>query len=447
MTPENPSQGPLQADEIIHARWIITIDERHNVHENHGLVIDKGRIVAMDDSAAIRDRYRAAKITHLKDHALTPGFINAHTHAAMCLMRGLADDLPLMTWLQGHIWPVEHKWVSRDFVRQGTEHAVAEMIRSGTTAFNDMYFFPDVTAAVATAAGIRATTGLIVIDFPSAWAGGWQEYIDKGLAVHDQFRSDNLITTAFAPHAPYSVGNDPLERVRILSDELEIPIHMHVHETRDEIDQGMKNYGSRPLRRLDEIGLLTPSLLAVHMTHLHDREIERFGKTGAHVVHCPQSNMKLASGFCPVQKLMDTGINVALGTDGAASNNDLDMLAEMQYAAMLGKAIADDASALSAEAALAMATIKGAKALGIDDITGSLEIGKAADITAIDLSEPETQPLYNPISQIVYAADRRQITHVWCNGKNLLKDRVLQTLDIEKLKSNAASWQKKINIL
>ncbi len=447
MTTKNSAQGLLQADEIIHARWVVTVDRQHNVHESHGLVIDDGRIVAIDDSTTIQEQYQARKITHLKDHALIPGFINAHTHAAMCLMRGLADDLPLMTWLQEHIWPIEHKWVSSDFIRQGTEHAIAEMIRSGTTAFNDMYFFPDVAAAVASAAGIRATAGLIVIDFPSAWAGDWQEYIDKGLAVHDQFRSDNLITTAFAPHAPYSVGNEPLEKVRILSDELEIPIHMHVHETHDEIDQGIKNYGSRPLRRLDEIGLLTPNLLAVHMTHLHDEEIVRFSKTGAHAIHCPQSNMKLASGFCPAQKLVDAGINIALGTDGAASNNDLDMLAEMQYTAMLGKAVADDATALPAETALTMATINGAKALGINDITGSLEVGKAADITAIDLSELETQPLYSPVSQIVYAADRRQITHVWCNGNNLLKNRILQTLDIEKLKSNALSWRQKINML
>ncbi len=444
MTPDSPEQGPLQVDEMIHSRWIITVDEQHNVYENHGIVIDKGKIIDIDDSGTIQGKYQAGEVTFLKHHSLTPGFINAHTHASMSFMRGLADDLPLMAWLKEHIWPVESKWVNKDFIRQGTEHAVAEMIRSGTTTFNDMYFFPDITAAVAAATGIRATVGLIVLDFPSVWAGNWQEYIDKGLAVHDQFRPDHLINTAFAPHAPYSVGNDPLQRVRILSDELEIPIHMHVHETRDEIDHSLQNHGSRPLHRLDEMGLLTPNLLAVHMTHLQDEEIEHFGKTGAHVVHCPQSNMKLASGFCPVQKLIDTGVNVALGTDGAASNNDLDMLAETQSAAMLGKAVAGDASAVPAETALAMATINGAKALGINEITGSLEIGKAADITAIDLNELETQPLYNPVSQIVYAADRRQITHVWCNGNNLLKDRVLQTLDIEKLNNNAMHWQQKI---
>lgn len=446
MTSPSPEQSPISVDEIIHARWIVTVDEHHNVYENHGIAIDKGKIIEIDDSSTIQGKYEAEKVTYLKDHALTPGFINAHTHASMALMRGLADDLPLMTWLNEHIWPAESRWINKDFVRQGTEHAVAEMIRSGTTAFNDMYFFPDVTAAVASAVGIRATVGLIVIDFPSAWANDWQEYIDKGLDVHDQYKSDDLVTTAFAPHAPYTVSNDPLKKILTYSDELEIPIHMHVHETQDEIDQGQENYGSRPLHRLDELGLLTPNLLAVHMTHLQDDEIAHFSTTGAHVVHCPQSNMKLASGFCPVQKLMDAGVNIALGTDGAASNNDLDMLAEMQSAAMLGKAVANDASAVSAETALAMATINGAKALGIDNVTGSLEVGKAADITAIDLGQLETQPLYNPVSQIVYAADRQQVTHVWCNGRNLLKDRELQTLDIEKLKDNAISWQQKISL-
>jgi 5-methylthioadenosine/S-adenosylhomocysteine deaminase len=431
-------------DQIIHARWVIPVEPGHTVLENHAIAIHEGNIIAIASSEEIRANFQADTTHELGNHALIPGLINTHTHAAMSLMRGLADDLPLMTWLNEHIWPAESKWVSKDFVRQGSEHAVAEMIRSGTTCFNDMYFFPDTTAAVASAAGIRAVVGLIMIDFPSAWAGDWQEYFDKGLSVHDQFRSDELITTAFAPHAPYSVSNEPLQKILTYSDELNIPIHMHVHETSDEIDQGMERYGSRPLHRLQELGLLTPGMIAVHMTHLQDQEIEQFRLTGAHVVHCPQSNMKLASGFCPVQRLLDDGINVALGTDGAASNNDLDMLAEMQSAALLGKAIANDAAAVSAETALAMATINGARALGIDETTGSLQVGKAADITAIDLNQLETQPLYNPVSQIVYAASRDQVTHVWCNGRTLLDNRELQTLDLHKLMDNARSWQSRL---
>jgi 5-methylthioadenosine/S-adenosylhomocysteine deaminase len=431
-------------DQIIHARWVIPVEPGHTVLENHAIAIHEGNIVAIASSDDIRAAFQSNTVHELGSHALIPGLINTHTHAAMTLMRGLADDLPLMTWLNEHIWPAESKWVSKDFVRQGSEHAVAEMIRSGTTCFNDMYFFPDTTAAVASAAGIRAVVGLIMIDFPSAWASDWQEYFDKGLSVHDQFRSDELITTAFAPHAPYSVSNEPLQKILTYSDELNIPIHMHVHETSDEIDQGMERYGSRPLHRLQELGLLTPGMIAVHMTHLQDQEIEQFSHTGAHVVHCPQSNMKLASGFCPVQRLLDDGINVALGTDGAASNNDLDMLAEMQSAALLGKSIANDAAAVSAETVLAMATINGARALGIDETTGSLQVGKAADITAIDLNQLETQPLYNPVSQIVYAASRDQVTHVWCNGKILLDNRELQTLDLYKLMDNARSWQSRL---
>jgi 5-methylthioadenosine/S-adenosylhomocysteine deaminase len=433
-----------QVDQIIHAQWVIPVVPTGTILHDHSIAIRNGKIVALAATRDINAGFQADSETTLGEHALLPGFINTHTHAAMSLMRGLADDLPLMSWLNDHIWPAEAKWVSNELVRQGTEQAVAEMIRSGTTCFNDMYFYPDAAAAVASAAGIRACVGLIVIDFPSAWASDWQEYFDKGLAVHDQYRDDDLVTTAFAPHAPYSVSNDPLQKILTYSDELDIPIHIHVHETQDEIDQGLANYGSRPLHRLQELGLLTPNLVAVHMTHLEDSEIQQFARSGAHVVHCPQSNMKLASGFCPVQQLMDNDINVALGTDGAASNNDLDMLAEMQSAAMLGKAVANDAAAVSAEAALAMATINGARALGIDDITGSLEVGKAADITAINLSQLETRPLYNPMSQIVYASDRSQVTDVWCNGKALMKDRQLQTLDMDKLLNNAHSWQEKL---
>ncbi|MCW8963252.1 MAG: amidohydrolase family protein, partial [Gammaproteobacteria bacterium] len=318
--------SPDNVDLIIHARWIIPVEPAHSVLENHAIAIQDGRIIAIASSDEISAAFHSDSVTHLADHALIPGLINTHTHAAMSLMRGLADDLPLMTWLNQHIWPAEGEWVSKEFVRQGTEHAVAEMIRSGTTCFNDMYFFPDAAGAVASAAGIRACIGLIVIDFPSAWASNWQEYIQKGLAVNDQFRGDDLVIRAFAPHAPYSVSNEPFQKILTYSDELDIPIHIHLHETQDEIDQGMTGHGSRPLHRLDELGLLTPNLMAVHMTHLQDEEIERFSRTGAHVVHCPQSNMKLASGFCPVQRLLDAGVNVALGTDGAASNNDLDML-------------------------------------------------------------------------------------------------------------------------
>ena len=434
-----------KVDEIILARWVIPVEPEASLLEQHGIAIDSGKIVAIAPQDDLQQHYTSGHTTQLQSHALIPGLINTHTHAAMSLMRGLADDLPLMTWLNEHIWPAEEKWVGKDYVRQGSEHAIAEMIRSGTTCFNDMYFFPDVTAAVASTAGMRACVGLIVIDFPSAWASDWQDYIDKGIPIRDQYRDDELITTAFAPHAPYSVSDEPLKRIQILADETDAQIHMHVHETRDEIDQGLSKHGNRPLRRLASLNMLSPSLIAVHMTQLEDDELPQFAVSGSHVVHCPQSNMKLASGFCPVQKLIDAGVNVALGTDGAASNNDLDMLGEMQTAAMLGKAVANDAAAISAETALRMATINGARALGIDDITGSLSVGKAADITAINLGDLETQPMYNPLSQIVYAADRKQVSDVWINGRRVLNNRILTTLDSEKILHNASSWQEKIS--
>jgi 5-methylthioadenosine/S-adenosylhomocysteine deaminase len=385
-------------------------------------------------------------VIELADHALIPGLINAHTHAAMNLFKGLADDLPLMDWLNKHIWPAEQKWVGEEFVADGTRLAIAEMIRGGTTCFNDMYFFPDITAQVSAAAGMRASIGMIVIDFPSSWAEDINAYFNKGLALHDEYRDHPLISTSLAPHAPYSVSDEPLNRVQMLSNELDIPVHMHVHETRDEISMGVEKYGKRPIARLHELNMLSPALNAVHMTQLEDDEITLIAENGVSVVHCPQSNLKLASGFCPVNKLAKAGINIALGTDSSASNNNLDMFEEMQLAAMLSKAVADDASAIPAQQVLEMATINGARALGIEQETGSLEIGKAADIAAIDLSAVNTQPVYNPVSQIVYAAHSEQVTDVWIAGKRVLKQGQLTTLDPIQLIEKANYWKERIVI-
>lgn len=430
---------------LIHAEWVIPVEPVNSILDNHCIAIDDGRIIAVLPSDAAKTKYTADEIIELPGHALIPGLINTHTHSPMSLFRGLADDLPLMDWLNNHIWPAEAKWVHESFIADGTTLAIAEMLRSGTTCFNDMYFFPDVTARVAAQIGIRATVGLIVIDFPSAWADSVDSYFDKALQTFDHFKAHPLIKTAFAPHAPYSVSDTPLSRIEKLAIELDLPVHMHVHETLDEIQQGMDSSGKRPIARLDELGLLSPNLVAVHMTQLNRDEIARITNTGSHVVHCPQSNMKLASGFCPVNELMENGINVALGTDGAASNNDLDMLAEMQTAAMLAKAVSNKASALPASSALQMATLNGARALGIDDETGSLTKGKSADICAIDLSALETQPVYNPISQIVYAAGREQVKHVWVTGEHLLKDGELTTIDLADTIQRAAHWKDKIS--
>jgi len=431
-------------DTLIHARWIIPVEPESVTYEHHTLVINSGRIIDLLPTEQAKQKYQGTTTENLDNHALLPGLINSHTHAAMTLMRGIADDLPLMDWLQNHIWPLEQKWMTEAFVKDGTDLAIAEMILGGTTCFNDMYFFPEITAAQAIHHGIRASVGLIVIDFPTVWAEHSDAYIEKGLALHDQLRHHPLISTPFAPHAPYTVSDQPLQKIKTFTDELELPIHMHVHETLHEVEQEQEKTGQRPLQRLHDLGLIDPSFIAVHMTQLTDDEIALFAESGAHIVHCPESNLKLASGFSPIAKCIAAGINVALGTDGAASNNDLDMFGEMRTAALLGKAVAGDASAIPAMTALRMATINGAKALGLDHETGSLSIGKAADVIAIDLSHLETQPLYCPVSQIVYAASRQQVTDVWVAGKRLLQQRHLTTVNIDELKIKVAEWQERL---
>ncbi|ROR32287.1 TRZ/ATZ family hydrolase [Inmirania thermothiophila] len=439
----NPA-APSPVDYLVRARWIVPVEPEGAVLEDHAVAVGAGRIVAVEPWSALRPRHPEAAVIERPRHVLIPGLVNAHTHAAMTLLRGLADDLPLMTWLQEHIWPAEARWVGEAFVHDGTLHAVAEMLRGGVTCFNDMYFFPEVTARVAAEAGLRAVVGLIVIDFPSAWARNADEYLAKGLELHDAWRNHPLIRTALAPHAPYTVADAALERVRVLADELEIPVHIHVHETAEEVARAVAETGERPLARLDRLGLVSPALLAVHATQLTPAEIARLADAGAHVVHCPESNLKLASGFCPVQALAEAGVGLALGTDGAASNNDLDLLGEMRTAALLAKAVAGRADALPAARVLAAATLGGARALGLEAEIGSLVPGKAADLVAVDLGAPETQPVYDVISQLVYAAGREQVTDVWVAGRPLLRDRVLLTVDEEAILVRSAQWARRI---
>lgn len=431
-------------DTLIHARWVIPIEPEGLAHEHYSVAIQDGRILDVLPQELAKAKYRAAIVLDYPEHAVLPGLVNTHTHAAMSLLRGLADDLPLMDWLDGHIWPTEARWVSADFVHDGTELAIAEMLRGGTTCFNDMYFFPEIAARVAAASGMRACIGLIVIDFPSAWAGSAEEYVAKGLELHEEYRHHPLVRTAFAPHAPYTVSDGTLSRIRTLADELDLPVHMHVHETAAEVQQSLERFNMRPLERLARLGLVSPSLLAVHMTQLTDAEIIQLAEAGAHVVHCPESNMKLASGFCPVHRLQQAGVNVALGTDGAASNNDLDMFTEMRLAAFLAKALSGDASALAAAKALHMATLGGAKALGLDSEVGSLAPGKAADLIAVHLGGIESEPVYNPISQMVYATGREKVTDVWVAGQHVLKERRLTTLDEHAVLERTRRWRARI---
>ena len=433
-----------QADTIINTRWLVPIEPDQAVLDHHALIIRHGRIAQILPQSEAKRRYRALCVRELNDHVLIPGLVNTHTHAAMTLLRGLSDDLPLMRWLREYIWPTERMHVGEEFVAQGTELAIAEMLLGGTTCFNDMYFFPETTAQIAARAGMRAVVGMIVIDLPSAYATSADEYLRRGLALHDALRNEPLVTTAFAPHAPYTVSQRSLERIRTLADELNVPVHIHLHETAHELAESVEHHGKRPLARLDELGLLSPELIAVHMTQLDAREIIRLAETGTHVVHCPESNLKLASGFAPTATLLEQGVNVALGTDGAASNNDLDMFAEMRTAALLAKGVAGDATALPAHRALHMATLAGAAALGLAGQIGSLVPGKFADVVAVDLGCVGSEPVYNPISQLVYAVNRSQVSDVWVAGRELVVDGALTTLSPAKIRSQCQHWRDKI---
>jgi 5-methylthioadenosine/S-adenosylhomocysteine deaminase len=431
-------------DIIIIPRWIIPVQPQGKVLENQALVIRSGRIDAICPAAEAKAMAPEAEIIERPGHVLLPGFINAHGHSAMSLMRGYADDIPLQEWLSEHIWPAEGEWVSAEFVRDGTLLAIAEMLKSGTTCFNDMYFFPDEIATIASETGIRANVGMIVLDVPTAWAKDFDEYLTKGIAVADRFREHPLINTVFAPHSPYLVSAEHMQRLAVLANELDTRVHIHVAETADEVWESVEKHNQRPVERIAKAGLLNQQLLAVHMTQLTEAEIGEVATAGASVVHCPESNMKLASGVCPVPALIDAGVNVALGTDGAASNNDLDMIGEMRSAALLAKGSTGNAKALPAEQVLAMATINGAKALGIADEIGSIEVGKAADMICINLDQLSTQPVYNPISQVVYAASRDQVTDVWVAGKQLLNNRTLTSIDEQAVIEMAKAWQQRI---
>jgi 5-methylthioadenosine/S-adenosylhomocysteine deaminase len=432
-------------DTLLSASWVVPVEPAGLVLADTAVAIRRGRIVEVLPRDAAAARFRADETVHLDGQALIPGLINAHTHAAMTLFRGLADDLPLDVWLKEHIWPAEQRWVNDAMVRDGTRLACAEMLRGGVTCFNDMYFYPDEVGKVAADCGMRATIGLIVVDFPTVWARDADEYLAKGTEVHDRFREADLIRTAFTPHAPYSVSDATFSRVRTLADELDIPVHTHIQETAGEVADSVREFGERPLARLDRLGLLNHRLMAVHMVHIDDGEIARMAECAASVVHCPKSNLKLASGFCPVQRLLDAGVNVAIGSDGAASNNDLDVHGEMRTAALLAKAVAGDAAALPAARALEAATLSGARALGQDDEIGSLLPGKSADVVALDLGRIESQPVHDPLSHLVYASSRDQITHVWIAGRAVVKEQELLTLDAEAVVANAKQWRQRIH--
>ncbi|MBA8883837.1 TRZ/ATZ family hydrolase [Dokdonella fugitiva] len=431
-------------DLLIEARWVVPVQPHGVVLEHHAVAVDGDRILALLPIADAHAHYAPRERVVLDEHALIPGLVNAHAHNPMTLMRGLADDLPLMRWLQEHIWPAEAKAIGPEFVRDGIELAVAEMLRGGTTCCNENYFFPDVQAATYRRLGFRAMVGLPIIEFPSAWAATRDEYFDRGLAVHDEFRGEPLLGTSFAPHAPYTVSDESFERIRVLSDQLDVPVHLHLHETAYEVDEAKRERGARPFARMQALGIVNDHLIAVHMTQLTDAEIAACADAGVAVVHCPESNLKLASGFCPAEKLRRAGVKLAIGTDGCASNNDLDMFGEMRTAALLAKAVAENASALDAASALRAATLGGALALGWGERIGSIEAGKQADLAAVRLDDIETQPLYNVVSQLVYATGRQQVSDAWIAGVRKLRDRVLADMDLGEIREKARRWRERL---
>ena len=431
------------ADLVVSAGWVIPVEPAGEVLKNHAVVVRDGRIDALLPRDAVADLDCKERV-NLGGHVLLPGLVNAHGHAPMSLLRGYADDLSLMPWLEEHIWPAEQAHVSREFVRDGARLAIAEMILAGTTTFSDMYFFPDAVADIVSEAGIRCQLAAPVFDFPSAWGSGADDYISKALALRDDCKTRDRITVAFGPHAPYTVSKAALEKIATFAAELDMGVHIHLHETAGEVLSHVEAEGERPIDTLYALGILGPRAQCVHMTDLGAQDIDTLVATGAHVIHCPQSNMKLASGTCPIARLLEAGVNVALGTDGAASNNNLNLFDEMHTAALLAKLSGEDPTVLPASEALHLATLGGARALGLEDQIGSLAPGKAADMIAVDLSGPATQPLYNPLSQLIYACNGSEVSHSWVAGDAVLRGGRLATLDLAETLAQAQHWGERI---
>jgi 5-methylthioadenosine/S-adenosylhomocysteine deaminase len=431
-------------DTLITARWVVPVAPAGTVLEHHAVAIREGAIVGLCPIPEAAARYMARDTVTLADHVLIPGLVNTHCHAAMTLLRGIADDLPLMAWLREHIWPAEAKHVSDEFVHDGSLLASAEMLAGGITCVNDMYFFPEATARATLRAGLRANLGVIAVEFPSAYAANAPGYLERGLAARDAYRGEPLVDFCLAPHAPYSVGDETLKHIAVLAEELDCPVHIHVHETKDEICDSEQKHGARPLERLRWFGLVGPRLIAVHGVHLNDQEQDLLAREGCAVVHCPSSNLKLASGIAPVAGLHGRGITLGLGTDGAASNDRLDIFTEMRTAALLAKGVTGDATTIPAHAALEMATLGGARAIGLGERIGSIEVGKRADLAAVELADLATVPCFNPVSHLVYVAGRQHVTHVWVDGAAVVADRQLTKLDVPELRAKAQWWQQKI---
>jgi len=440
----------MNVDLVIEARWVIPVVPRNRLLEHAAVVIHQGKIVEVAAIETISANYQASKTVRLDEHVLIPGLINLHTHVGMTMMRGLADDLPLMQWLQQHIWPAEQQIVSERFVRDSALLGCAEMLAGGITCFNDMYFYPQATAEAALQAGMRAQLGLVVLEFPTNYANSADDYIEKGLNHRDEWRGQSLLSASFAPHAPYTVADATFEKIVTYAEQLGLGIHTHLHETQDEIEQSLKQYGLTPIERLSQLGVLGPNLTAAHGVHMKNEEIEQLQAHGCSLAHCVSSNLKLASGMAPIQKMLNAGVNVGLGTDGAASNNRQDMFTEMRTAALVAKGLSGDVASIPAWQALEMATINGAKALGLEGQIGSIETGKLADLTAVKLSDIEASPCFDSLSHLVYVAGREHVSHVWVEGdlrfeRSDMQAGVYANIEPNELKEIVLKWQPKLN--
>lgn len=426
-------------DTLITARWVIPIEPAGCVLHDHAVAIHHGRIVAVEPAAAALGRFAAQERIDRPAHVVLPGFINAHTRAANTLLRGAAESASFEVWLHGQVRPLEQRWADAEYVRDGTELAIADMLTSGTTCFADQNVFPEVIAQTASALRMRACVGLPVLETPGAWAGSAGECLDKGLRLHDEYRDDPLITTALAPLELPGLDDASLIRVRRAADELELPMAVRLDPS-----AAAQSAGERPLTRLERLGLLSPLLAAVHAVDLDDADADRLAGAGASVVHCPQADLKLGLGVCPVPRLKARGINVALGTDSAACNNDLSMLDEVRSGALLARGLFPRSHRVTAHQWLEAVTLGGARALGLGDQTGSLLPGKWADLCCIDLSAAHTQPVYDPAAQIIFAASRDQVSDVWVAGRVLLRDAQLIHLDLADVLRRAQRWGERI---
>ncbi len=440
----------INVDLIIEARWLCPVTPSNTLLEHQAVIIQSEKIIDICSIILANEKYLASEVVQLNEHILIPGLINLHTHAAMSLMRGLADDLPLMPWLEQHIWPAEKNLVSPSFVHDGTLLACAEMLSGGITTFNDMYFYPESAAAASIKAGMRANLGLVVLEFTTQYANDADDYIDKGTAAKDNLRDEPLISFSFAPHAPYTVSDATFTRIITLAEQVNIGVQTHIHETQHEIAESEKLHGLRPLSRFANLGLLSPNLTLAHCVHLDLDEIKLLAEHSCSIAHCPSSNLKLASGIAPIAEYAKHGVNIGLGTDGAASNNRLDMFAEMRLAALLAKGQSGDATAISAHQVLEMATINGAKALGLEAIIGSIEIGKLADLCAVKMSDIIMQPCFDPVSHLVYVAGREQVSHVWVNGdlkyhKSVNSSGAYSNIEPQELTDIVNKWQTKLS--